>query len=168
MRQGCAGPERRVSLAQLPRPAGLIPHKGDAVLLDEISYADDHRLKAHLVVRQATAFSDPFGNLPAWVGPELMAQAISALSGLRSLRARGQAAPIGLLLGVRSYRAIVGEFRCGEALQIEVAESSEDEDGMAVFDCRICRAGEVVASGTLTVFQPADDSFLERECARNA
>ena len=36
----------------------------------------------------------------------------------------------------------------------------EDEDGRAVFDGRICRAGEVLASGTLTVFQPPDDSFL--------
>jgi predicted hotdog family 3-hydroxylacyl-ACP dehydratase len=97
-----------------------------------------------------------------------MAQAVSAFSGLRSLRVRGQPAPIGLLLGIRSYRAIVGEFRCGEALRVEVTESSEDEDGMAVFDCRICRASDVVASGTLTVFQPPDDSFLERECARNA
>jgi predicted hotdog family 3-hydroxylacyl-ACP dehydratase len=151
-----------------PAMADLIRHRGDAVLLDEITCGDDKQLEARFLVRPGTAYSDHAGCLPAWAGPELMAQAISAFSGLRSLRASGRPAPIGLLLGVRSYRAIVEEFRCGEALQVEVAESSEDEDGMAVFDCRICRAGEVVASGRLTVFQPADDSFLERECARNA
>jgi hypothetical protein len=36
-----------------------------------------------------------------------------------------------------------------------------------VFDGTIRREGQVVASGTLTVFQPADDSFLDRECARD-
>jgi len=157
-----------MSLAQFPAPAELIRHRGDALLLDEISRGDDKRLQARVLVRPGTAYSDHAGHLPAWAGPEVMAQAISALSGLRSLRVCGESAPIGLLLGIRSYRAAVGEFHCGEALEVEVTESSEDEDGMAVFDCRICRAGEVVASGRLTVFQPADDSFLERECARNA
>jgi predicted hotdog family 3-hydroxylacyl-ACP dehydratase len=157
-----------MSLSRFPAPADLIRHRGDALLLDEISCGDDKRLEARVLVRPGTAYSDHAGHLPAWAGPEIMAQAISALSGLRSLRAHGHPAPIGLLLGVRSYRASVGEFRCGEALEVEVTESSEDEDGMAVFDCRICRAGDVVASGRLTVFQPADDSFLERECARNA
>jgi len=157
-----------MSLPHFPAPADLVRHRGDALLLDEISGGDDKRLEGRFLVRPGTAYSDYAGHLPAWAGPEIMAQAISALSGLRSLRACGQTAPIGLLLGVRSYRAVAGEFRCGEALQVEVVESSEDEDGMAVFDCRICRAGEVVASGRLTVFQPADNSFLERECARNA
>jgi len=50
---------------------------------------------------------------------------------------------------------------------VEVIESSEDEEGRAVFDGIIRRGGQVVASGTLTVFQPADDSFLDRECARD-
>jgi len=49
-----------------------------------------------------------------------------------------------------------------------VVASSEDEDGMAVFDGRIRRAGETVACARLTVFQPPDDSFLEREGARDA
>jgi predicted hotdog family 3-hydroxylacyl-ACP dehydratase len=152
----------------LPRPGDLIRHREGAALLDEICRDHATGLEARLVVRAGTAYSDRFGHLPAWAGPELMAQAISALSGLRSLREHGKPAAIGLLLGVRSYRATVEEFRCGEVLDVEVIESSEDEDGMAVFDGRIRRAGEVIASGVLTVFQPPDDSFLERECARNA
>lgn len=157
-----------MSPAQLPRPAELTRHRGCAALLDEVCREDDSSLEARLVVKRGTAYSDRFGNLPAWAGPELMAQAISALSGLRSLREHGQPAAIGLLLGVRSYRATVEEFRMGEVLDVEVIESSEDEDGMAVFDGWIRRAGQVVASGMLTVFQPRDDSFLEQERARNA
>ena len=74
---------------------------------------------------------------------------------------------IGLLLGVRSYAAPGGDFRCGETLRVEVVESSEDEEGRAVFDCTISRAGERLASGALTVYQPLDGTFLEAECARD-
>jgi predicted hotdog family 3-hydroxylacyl-ACP dehydratase len=157
-----------VSPSQLRAPAELIRHRGSAALLDEICRYDETSLEARVVVRPGTAYSDRFGHLPAWAGPELMAQAISALAGQRSFRAHGRPAAIGLLLGVRSYRATVDEFRSGEVLLVEVTESFEDEDGMAVFDGRIRRAGELIASGRLTVFQPPDDSFLEREYARNA
>jgi predicted hotdog family 3-hydroxylacyl-ACP dehydratase len=153
---------RRDTRAVLP-----MPHQYDAILLDEIAQVAPGRLEARVVVRPGTAFSDAVGNLPAWVGPEIMAQAISALAGTRSLAAHGRPAAIGLLLGVRSYAAPEGDFRCGETLRVEVVESSEDEDGRAVFDCTISRAGERLASGVLTVYQPADDTFLEAECARD-
>ena len=156
-----------MSLAALPHPAALLPHGHDAVLLDEITLAEEDRLTASLVVRPGTAFSDAGGNLPGWVGPEIMAEAISALSSYRSLNRHGRAAGIGLLLGVRGYTATAGEFHPGARLDVEVVESSEDEEGRAVFDGIIRSGGRVVASGTLTVFQPADDSFLDRECARD-
>lgn len=154
-------------MSTLPAPAALLPHTGAAVLLDEIHSIGEHRLEANLVVRPGTAFSDDAGCLPGWVGAEIMAQAIAALSGHRSLATRGRPAAIGLLLGVRSYATSVPSFSPGDALAVEVIESSEDEEGRAVFDCRIRQAGRVLASGTLTVFQPADNSFIERECMRH-
>jgi predicted hotdog family 3-hydroxylacyl-ACP dehydratase len=156
-----------MSLARFRDPGELMSHSKDALLLDEILHADANRLEARLVVRPGTSFSDSSGNLPAWVGPEIMAQAISALSGWRSLRARGHLPGIGLLLGIRSYAAPSGDFLCGETVDVEVIESSEDEEGMAVFEGRIRRSGEVLAAGTLTVFQPLDNAFLARECARD-
>jgi predicted hotdog family 3-hydroxylacyl-ACP dehydratase len=156
-----------VSTTQWPAPAELIPHRGDAILLDEILAVGDDRLEARLLVRPGTAFSEPSGDLPGWAGPEIMAQAIAALSGHRWQRTRGGAAPIGLLLGVRSYDAVEADFRRGDTLQVEVIESTENEDGRAVFDGWIRRGGEVIASGTLTVFQPPDDSFLEAELVQH-
>jgi predicted hotdog family 3-hydroxylacyl-ACP dehydratase len=156
---------RRVSRAT--RAVLPISHRDDAILLDEIAQVSQGRLEARVLVRPGTAFSDGDGNLPAWVGPEIMAQAISALAGQRSLAAYGRPAAIGLLLGVRSYAAPGGDFRCGETLRVEVVESSEDEEGRAVFDCTILRADERLASGALTVYQPLDDTFLEAECARD-
>jgi len=156
-----------MSIEPLPSPAAAIPHKHDAVLLDEIRHADGNRVTAVATVRPGTAFSDAAGNLPGWVGPEIMAQAVAAFSGCRSLRDRGESAEIGLLLGIRDYESAVAEFRIGDQLQIEVVRSSEDEEGRGVFDGSISMAGAVVASGTLTVFEPKDGSFLEAERARD-
>lgn len=147
----------------MPSPATLIPHAGKAVLLDEIRAVSGHRLVASLRVRPDTSFSDASGNLPAWVGPEIMAQAIAAISGHRSRLRDGRAAAVGLLLGVRQYETVVSEFRPGEELSVEVIESSADEEGRGVFDCTILRSQEVLAVGTLTVFQPEDNSWFERE-----
>lgn len=156
-----------MSIEPLPAPTAAIPHKHDAVLLSEILHADTDRVTAIATIRPGTAFSDSAGNLPGWVGPEVMAQAVAAFSGCRSLRERGESAEIGLLLGIRDYASAVAEFRVGDQLRIEVARSSEDEEGRGVFDCSICLAGAVVASGTLTVFEPKDGSFLEAERDRN-
>lgn len=147
--------------------ATLLPHRDDALLLDGITAVNEKHLQASLTVRPGTAFSDPQGSLPAWVGPEIMAQAIAAFSGHRSMRERGRTAAIGLLLGIRSYACTVADFRCGEMLLIDVLESSEDEAGRAVFDGTITRNGGVVATARLTVFQPPDDSFLQGELARH-
>jgi predicted hotdog family 3-hydroxylacyl-ACP dehydratase len=147
--------------------AALLPHRHDALLLDGITAVDARHLQARLAVRPGTAFSDAQGNLPAWVGPEIMAQAIAAFSGQRSMHERGRPAAIGLLLGIRSYACTVGDFRAGETLLVDVSESSEDEEGRAVFDATIRRDGATVASATLTVFQPPDDSFVHGELCRH-
>jgi predicted hotdog family 3-hydroxylacyl-ACP dehydratase len=156
-----------MSIEPLPSPAAAIPHKHDAVLLGEILHADGNRVTAVATVRPGTAFSDSAGNLPGWVGPEIMAQAVAAFSGCRSLRDRGESAEIGLLLGIRDYESAVAEFRVGDQLQIEVVRSSEDEEGRGVFDGSISIGVAVVAAGTLTVFEPKDGSFLEAERARD-
>jgi len=149
-----------------PSPTTVIPHRYDAVLLSEVLHADGERVTAVATVRPGTAFSNAAGNLPGWIGPEIMAQAVAAFSGCRSLRERGKPAEIGLLLGIRDYESAVTEFRVGDQLQIEVVRSSEDEEGRGVFDCSMSMAGAVVAAGTLTVFEPRDGSFLDAERAR--
>jgi len=151
----------------MPSPIAAIPHKHDAVLLSEILRADGNRLTAVATVRSGTAFSDAAGNLPGWIGPEIMAQAVAAFSGCRSLRERGESAEIGLLLGIRDYSSTRAEFRVGDQLRIEVVRSSEDEEGRGVFDCSIAMDGVAVAAGTLTVFEPKDGSFLEAERMRD-
>lgn len=148
--------------------AGLVPHTGAAVLLDMVHDVDAKRLLATLVVRPETAFSDSSGSLPAWVAPEIMAQAIAAKSSSKSLREKGRPAAIGLLLGVRDFRAAIAAFYPGDLLEVEVTESLDDGEGMAVFDGEIRLDGRRVASGVLTVFQAEDDSVVEQEAKRHA
>jgi predicted hotdog family 3-hydroxylacyl-ACP dehydratase len=156
-----------LSTAALPTPAQVVPHRGDALLLESLLQVDLDRLTATVLVRPGTAFSGPDGGLPGWAGPELMAEAVAAYAGCRSLRERGTTGPIGLILGIRRYECGVTGFAPGERLIVEVLRSSEDEEGYGVFDCRISGDGRPLASGTLTVFQPQDDTFLTAERDRN-
>jgi predicted hotdog family 3-hydroxylacyl-ACP dehydratase len=154
-------------MTPLPTPAEAVPHKGGALLLDELLLADDLRVTAALAVRAGTDFSEPDGSLPGWMGPEIMAEAVAAWAGWRSLRRAGRAAEIGLLLGVRGYRLETGSFAPGDRLVVEAVCSSEDEIGRGGVDCRILSAGQVVATGTLTVYEPTDDSYIASERARD-
>ena len=74
--------------------------------------------------------------MPAWVGIELMAQAVSVFSGLE-LRAQGLPPRIGLLLGARTYEAHVPFFAVGARLRVRAALALRDATGLGVFDCTI-------------------------------
>ena len=148
-------------------PTAVLPHRSNALLLESMLEADDARATASLVVRPDTAFSAPDGCLPGWIGIEVMAEAVAGWAGCRSLRQAGRAAEIGLLLGVREYRATLESFPVGLRLVVEVVCSSMDSDGRGVFDCRILSGGTCVAAAILTVYQPVDDSFIQAERARD-
>lgn len=145
----------------MPGPEAVVPHRGDALLLDRIVAADDTHLEARLTVRRETAFSDPAGHLPGWVAPEIMAQAVAALAGCRSLRDRGYALPLGLLLGVRGLRLETGSFEPGQQIRVEVLCTSSDEEGRGVFDCQLRNDAGLLAAATLTAFQPSEPEVLK-------
>ena len=128
-----------------PPPIELVPHRDQALLLESIDAVRPDGLVASLVPREA---------LPAWSGPEIMAQAISAFATWRKgppFRPKP-----GLLLGVRTYRSEVAEFKRGFRLTVDVCESTRDDMGGAVFDSRIRMGDRDIADGMLTVFEPED------------
>lgn len=145
----------------LPIPAELVPHQGEALLLDRIESADAGGLVASLTVRTGSSFNLPNGALAGWAGPEIMAQAVSAFATLRA--GRPWNAKPGLLLGLRAYRSETAEFPPGARLAVEVRESTRDAEGRGVFDCCIRMNEELLASGTLTVFQPDNAWEILRE-----
>ncbi len=147
-----------------PPPHRVLAHGPDATLLKTIESIGAGSLTASLVVGPGTPFSAADGSLAGWAGPELMAQAVSAFANLEAT-AGGEPA-IGLLLGIRDYRCSVEGFRSGSRLDVEIVESSRDDEGRGVFDCRILDSGRILAEGRLTVFRPDDPwSVLDGQIA---
>jgi predicted hotdog family 3-hydroxylacyl-ACP dehydratase len=139
---------------KLPPVARLLPHEGDAALLDEVAALREDGLSAWFTVRPGTVFSEPDGSLAPWAVPEVMAQVVSAYGNLTSAAAPSR--DVGLLLGIRSCRIEAGAFPAGARLRVDVTESTREEDGRGVFNCRIMREESVVAEARLTAFQPDD------------
>jgi predicted hotdog family 3-hydroxylacyl-ACP dehydratase len=133
----------------------LLPHEGDAVLLDEAWAQSATRTRASALVRTGTPFSDLPDGWPAWLAIELLAQVVAASAGLREYRP-GVRARLGLLLGAREFRSQLALLPVGAQLELTVDESSREPNGMGVYDGRVEIAGETIASAILSVYLPAD------------
>jgi predicted hotdog family 3-hydroxylacyl-ACP dehydratase len=134
--------------------ADVLPHANDMILLDRIETCDAESIVCVRKVEPGALFVDEDGQLPAWVGIELMAQAIAAWSGCHALDA-GQPIRLGFLLGSRLYSCNADAFKVGSELRIKAVRSFHDEDGMGAFACTIDADG-VHAQARLTVFSPPD------------
>jgi len=138
--------------------AELLPHAGEMILLDAVlEHGPEHALCSRRVPAGGL-FHDADGNLPAWMGVELMAQAIAAWAGCQA-KAAGEPVRLGFLLGTRHYVCNVAAFAPGSELRIEARRDFHDDGGMGVFACRIEAPG-VLAQARLTVFSPPDASAL--------
>jgi len=139
--------------------ADLLPHTGDMILLDSVLDAETDRIVCGLVVRPDGLFNDADGSLPAWCGVELMAQAVAAWSGWKA-KQEHRPVRLGFLLGTRHFRCNVDAFAPGSELAVEAFRSFHDDNGMAMFACRIDADG-IHAEARLTVFSPPDSgAFL--------
>ena len=133
-------------------PEAYLPHRGPAVLLDEILVAEDERCVARHRVEAGARHLDGEGRLPAWVGLELMALTAAAFSGRRHTLS-GRPVRVGYLLGTRSFAALEPAFPAGTELEIEARVRFLDESGPSAFDCEIRREGILVATATLKAIE---------------
>ncbi|MFC4274486.1 beta-ketoacyl-ACP synthase [Achromobacter aloeverae] len=142
--------------------AELLPHTGAAVLLDAVLACDEETLRASATVRRHDAYGDDAGELPPWLGLELMAQAVGAWAGCQARRA-GEPMQLGFLLGTRRYDCRVPAFTPGMALTITVERSFQDTAGMGVFLCEIHHGAECLAQARLNVYRPPDPGAFIHE-----
>ena len=98
-------------------------------------------------------FADGEGKIPAWVGLEYMAQAISAYAGIIA-RQNGEEPSIGFLLGTRRYDTHVDSFTPGQQLRVNVREVFRDENNLVLFDCDIHAGEDLLASAQVKAIQP--------------
>ncbi|WP_313088636.1 hotdog family protein [Pseudomonas sp.] len=134
--------------------AELIPHAGDMILLDGIEQFDDDSLTARMVVKPLGLLSQADGSLPAWVGVEIMAQAVAAFAGCQA-RLAGLPVELGFLLGTRQYQCEVERFPAGTRLEVRVLRSLQDDNGMGVFECHLDGPG-IHAEARLNVYRPPE------------
>lgn len=140
--------------SSLPAIETLLPHQAPMLLLDRLCAADAQQARCETRIgARHTLLLDSEGNLPGWVGIELMAQTIAAWAGMQG-RLRGEPVRIGMLLGSRKYRCLHPAFAAGSLLTIEACCLLQD-GGMASFDCRILLEGEECAQARLSTYQPS-------------
>jgi predicted hotdog family 3-hydroxylacyl-ACP dehydratase len=139
----------------------ILPHRGTMLLLDSIAALSDESLRAHATVHGDAWYADAKGAMPAWIGIELMAQAIAAHVALIAMRKGEQARP-GVLLGSRSYEALRPSFARGSRLVVSATELLRSEAGHGAYECAIAIDGVCCAQAVVKVFQPTDfRSFIE-------
>src|ERR1700761_3577092 len=150
------------AVAELFEPIeAILPHRGTMLLVDRVSACGDDTLTAHATVHADAWYANTDGAMPAWIGIELMAQAIAAHVSLLAMRAGGRARP-GVLLGSRSYEALQGVFARGARLSIHATELLRSEEGHGAYECTIHHGDVACAEAVIKVFQPRDfQSFIE-------
>ncbi len=139
----------------LPPIEDLLPHRGTMLLLDRVTEFSGDTAVAEYAPRADAWYADAAGNMPGWVGIELMAQAVAAHVALAK-RLVGLPVKMGALLGTRAYRANAVSFAAGCILQIRAREVFRDESGLAAYECAIACGGTPMAEAVLKVYEPED------------
>jgi predicted hotdog family 3-hydroxylacyl-ACP dehydratase len=140
-------------VTRFPPVAELLPHAGAMVLLDEVVEHAEERLVARVRLHAGSVFAEG-GRIPALVAIEYMAQAIGAYAGMRA-RAAGEPVRIGYLLGTRDLALELDAFDAGDELLVEARHVWGDEQ-LGSFECAVSRAGRVVATALVNVYQGSE------------
>lgn len=143
----------------------LIPHRGIMLLIDRVVRADENSIETEYTPQAEAWYADAQGNMPTWVGMELMAQTIAAWVGWLKQK-QGLPPKRGVLLGTRHYKAETPVFKQGEPLRIHVSLVYRDDSGLGAYECAILEGEETRALAMLKVFEPEDfEAFHKGEHA---
>ena len=143
-------------MTDFPAIEYLIPHRAPMIFLDLVTEFTPTRLVAH--------YSPPEGHwcgergLPAFMGIEIIAQAIAAHNSLLSRQREANVEPsMGVLLGTRHYEAIKPFFPLAEEITVIIEEKMQDASGFGAFEGLLLSATQSkLASATVKVFRPSD------------
>ena len=137
----------------------LIPHRSKMKLISRvIDYNIDESIRAEYDVTKDCLFYDPVVNgVPAWAGFEFMAQAISALSGIRD-RERNKKSRFGFLLSIMSMQIYIPVFKPGSTLDIQMKEC-DCMDQIFTFDGIINVDNKKAMEGKMMIMDVNDEQF---------
>jgi len=137
----------------------IMPHRGKMLLLTKVNEYDlkEESIEAEYHLAQDCLFYDPAEDgVPAWVGFEFIAQAVSAFMGIKT-RARGEPVKLGFILGVSGVRMGLSFFKTGSILVIK-AKEFENMDPLYIYTGEIFIEGKKVLEGKLTVMEVDDET----------
>ena len=135
-----------------PTVTEILPHQGPAVLIDAVLEDAQDSIRARARVRPDNPYFVAGLGLPAWVGIELMAQAIAAHAGLAARRER-RPPKAGMLLGTRRFEAAVPYLPEGAELEVRADRDFGDDGGLAACACTILCGGETVIKATIIIVE---------------
>lgn len=132
----------------------LIPHSGVMVLVDDIVEKKDDFISVKTLIK----YDNPFlqdGKFPTFNTLEIMAQSLVVYRGLND---KGSNARLGFLLGARRFEIIKPNLNIGDEL-ITKTHISEDFDGMGVYESSVYVDDKLVASASISVFNPSQEQL---------
>jgi predicted hotdog family 3-hydroxylacyl-ACP dehydratase len=135
----------------------LLPYRGKMLFLSRLLHYDivERTLTAEYDVSTESLFYDShLGGIPSWAAFELMAQGVSALSGLTG-RELGRKPMAGFLLSVSAMDFPKPLFPAGKSVRIRVWEDSRAEP-VYTFNGEVSVQGEMAALGKFTVMDVED------------
>ena len=151
-------------MTEQPLLENLLTHKPPMLLLSAVVSVDEECSCCEAFVSRDMPFVDDNGDLPGWVGIELMAQTIAVWGGRHSEN-ENRDVHIGLLLGSRKYESQMEVFPAGSNLIVN-AEKIILDVNMGVFQCTISLNGKIVANAQVNTYLPGKEELqqiLERD-----
>jgi predicted hotdog family 3-hydroxylacyl-ACP dehydratase len=136
----------------------LLPHRDSAVLLDAVLEDSTDVIRARVRIGPEHPFFVKDHGVPAWVGIELMAQAIAAHAGLAARREQ-RPPNKGMLLGSRRFETRTAYFPEGAELEVRAAREFGDSGGIAACTCAILSGGETLATATLIIVEIGEEQM---------
>ena len=146
-------------MTSMPLIEELLPHRGSMLLLDRLISFDHNSTTSEYSPRENAWYADECGNMPAWIGIELMAQTIATHVAMLK---REENLPMkhGILLGTQRYTSSQPLFLAGGKLQIQAKMIYRDDSGFCAYECHIMAHDQKIAEATIKVFEPDDLSNL--------
>ena len=137
----------------------VLPHRGSMRMVERVLEWDAETISVEVRVPVDSIFHVR-GGVPAHVGIEYMAQAVACWAGCQA-RLRGDAPPLGFLLGSRKYESRVALYPSGTRLRVEARRELMGDNGLGLFACNLLDGDEEIATATVSVFEPPDpDAYL--------
>lgn len=144
----------------------LLPHKSKMFLLDHLTAHDTtaRTLESEsLITKEHIFYDEAIDGVPSYVAFELIAQTISALSGVTSYEIGKPARP-GFLLSLLNYKATVPVFKVGSSVHVKIKKVDEMEDILTYSGEAFLNdekgAGESVVTTIVTVMETDDLQIL--------